>query len=60
MNGLLWSKVPVIPAGALQTKFVAYWVPVALIWIGLVPQVITSKPAFAIGFLSILIITSSE
>ena len=52
--------MPVIPVGKVQTKFDACNVPVAFIWTGSVPHVITSKPALAIGFLSILITTSSE
>ncbi len=60
MYGLLRSNVPVIPDGKDHTKFDAYNVPVAFICTGFVPQVITSVPAFAIGFLSIKITTSSE
>ena len=58
--GLLWSNIPVIPDGKVQSKLLAYKVPVALIWIGFVPHVITSKPASAIGFLSIFISKSCE
>ena len=57
---MLKSNIPVIPVGNVHTKFDAYNVPEAFICTGFVPHVITSKPAFAIGFLSIMITTSSE
>ena len=51
-------KLPVIPVGKVQTKLVAFKVPVAFNWTVLFPQVTASKPALAIGLLSIIITTS--